>query len=65
MVNYETGQVQTSHSTVPVECIYIAKDSPGKSMIKRGKLSDIGPSLLYLLGLDIPLNMTAVNLINN
>ena len=65
MVNYDTGQVQTSHSTVPVECIYIAKDSPGRSMIKRGKLSDIGPSLLYLLGLDIPLNMTAVNLINN
>ena len=65
MINYDTGQAQTSHSTVPVECIYIAKDSPGKSMVKRGKLSDIGPSLLYLLGLDIPPKMTAVNLINN
>ena len=65
MINYDTGQAQTSHSTVPVECIYLAKDSPGKSMVKRGKLSDIGPSLLYLLGLDIPPKMTAVNLINN
>ncbi len=65
MINYDTGQARTSHSTVPVECIYIAKDSPGKSMVKRGKLSDIGPSLLYLLGLDIPPKMTAVNLINN
>jgi 2,3-bisphosphoglycerate-independent phosphoglycerate mutase len=65
MINYDTGQAQTSHSTVPVECIYLAKDSPGKSMVKRGKLSDIGPSLLYLLGLDIPSKMTAVNLINN
>ena len=65
MINYDTGEARTSHSTVPVECIYIAKNSPGKSLVKRGKLSDIGPSLLYLLGLDIPLNMTAVNLINN
>ena len=65
MINYDTGEVRTSHSTVPVECIYISKDSPGKSMVKRGRLSDIGPSLLYLLGLDIPLKMTAVNLINN
>ena len=51
MINYETGQVRTSHSIVPVECIYIAQDSPGKSMISRGKLSDIGPTLLHLLNL--------------
>ena len=63
MINYETGQVQTSHSTVPVECIFIAHDSPGKSMISRGKLSDIGPTLLHLLNLDIPSQMTATNLI--
>ena len=65
MINYDTGQARTSHSKVPVECIYISKDSPGKSMEKRGKLSDIGPSLLYLLGLKIPPKMTAVNLIHN
>ena len=63
MINYETGQVRTSHSIVPVECIYIAQDSPGKSMISRGKLSDIGPTLLHLLNLDIPSQMTATNLI--
>ena len=63
MINYETGQVRTSHSTVPVECIYIAHDSPGKSMIQRGKLSDVGPTLLHLLKLDVPTQMTATNLI--
>jgi 2,3-bisphosphoglycerate-independent phosphoglycerate mutase len=59
MIDYETDMVKTSHTTFPVECIYAAKDSPGKQLIKNGKLSDIAPTVLKLLNLDIPTDMTA------
>jgi 2,3-bisphosphoglycerate-independent phosphoglycerate mutase len=59
MVDYETGMVKTSHTLFPVECIYVANDAPGKKLIKRGKLSDIAPTVLKLLGLPIPKEMTA------
>lgn len=63
MVDYETGMTKTSHTLFPVECIYIAKDSPGKKLIQRGKLSDIAPTVLNLLGLPVPKEMTAERLI--
>ncbi|HDP67544.1 MAG TPA: 2,3-bisphosphoglycerate-independent phosphoglycerate mutase [Candidatus Marinimicrobia bacterium] len=59
MVDYETGMVKTSHTLNPVELIYMAKDSPEKKLIERGKLSDIAPTALQLLGLSIPKEMTA------
>ncbi|MBE0557525.1 MAG: 2,3-bisphosphoglycerate-independent phosphoglycerate mutase, partial [Proteobacteria bacterium] len=58
MVDYQTGMTKTSHSLNPVELIYVAGDSPGRRLVKRGKLSDIAPTVLYLLGLDIPEEMT-------
>ncbi|UCD32138.1 MAG: alkaline phosphatase family protein, partial [Desulfobacterales bacterium] len=63
MVDYQTGMTKTSHTLNPVECIYVAGDSKGKQLLKRGKLSDIAPTVLYLLGLKIPEEMTAKNLI--
>ena len=59
MVDYETGMVKTSHTTFPVELIYVANDSPGKKLLGRGKLSDIAPTALKLLGVEIPQEMTA------
>lgn len=64
MVEMDTGKVRTSHSTNPVELIYIAKDAQGKKLIQRGKLADIGVTIVYLLGLDIPEDMTADNIIS-
>jgi len=64
MIDGQTGMIKTSHSLNPVELIYVARDSPGKRLIKRGKLSDIAPTVLYLLGLTIPEEMTAQNLIS-
>ncbi|MDA0990479.1 MAG: 2,3-bisphosphoglycerate-independent phosphoglycerate mutase [Verrucomicrobia bacterium] len=63
MIDYETGMVKTSHSLFDVECIYVAKDSPGTRLLERGKLSDVAPTTLHLLGLPIPSAMTADNLI--
>jgi 2,3-bisphosphoglycerate-independent phosphoglycerate mutase len=63
MIDYETSMTKTSHTLNPVELIYVAGDSPGKKLLDRGKLSDIAPTVLSLLGLDIPVEMTAQNLI--
>ena len=63
MLDPETGMVKTSHSLNPVECIYVARDAAGKKLLPRGKLSDIAPTVLSLLGLDIPEEMTSENLI--
>ncbi|MBU2547469.1 MAG: 2,3-bisphosphoglycerate-independent phosphoglycerate mutase [Proteobacteria bacterium] len=62
MVDYDTGMVKTSHTVFPVECIYVAKDAPGRRLIPKGKLSDIAPTVLALLGLDTPRDMSADSL---
>lgn len=59
MLDPETGMVKTSHSLNDVECIYVARDSAGKPLRSHGKLSDIAPTVLRLLGLDVPREMTA------
>jgi 2,3-bisphosphoglycerate-independent phosphoglycerate mutase len=63
MVDSETGLVKTSHTLNPVELIYVANDASGRSLPEKGKLSDIAPTVLGLLGLDIPAEMTADNLL--
>jgi len=59
MVDPETGMTKTSHTLNPVELIYVAKDAAGKKLLERGKLSDVAPTVLELLGIDIPVEMTA------
>lgn len=63
MFDSDTGMTKTSHTLNPVELIYVAKDSPGRKLLAHGKLADIAPTVLYLLGLEIPKEMTADNLI--
>ena len=63
MVDYKTGMTKTSHTLNEVECIYVAKDAPGTTLAPEGKLCDIAPTALALLGIDIPAEMTAQNLI--
>ncbi len=63
MIDYETGKVKTSHTLNPVECIYVGKDAPGTKLIAHGKLADLAPTILYLLGLPVPRAMTAENII--
>lgn len=59
MIDYNTGMTKTSHTTFPVELIYIAKDANMKKLKKDGKLADLAPTVLSLLELDIPKEMTA------
>lgn len=59
MIDYETGMTKTSHTLFPVELICVARDAAGKSLKSGGKLADIAPTALKLLGLEIPQEMTA------
>ena len=63
MIDYNTGMVKTSHTLFEVDCVYVAKDSPGVKLLPHGKLSDIAPTVLKLLGLAVPKEMTADNLV--
>ncbi len=47
------GSPNTQHSTNPVPVFYIDK-SPQFSTIKNGKLGDIAPTILTLMGIEIP-----------
>ncbi|MGI5869728.1 MAG: 2,3-bisphosphoglycerate-independent phosphoglycerate mutase [Kiritimatiellia bacterium] len=62
MLDYATGMVKTSHSLNPVECIYVARDAAGVKLAERGVLSDIAPTVLDMMGLPIPAEMTSRSL---
>ncbi|MDE6805456.1 MAG: 2,3-bisphosphoglycerate-independent phosphoglycerate mutase [Muribaculaceae bacterium] len=51
----EDGTPNTAHSLNPVPFIYVGSDKAAK--VKDGKLADVAPSLLYLMGLDRPKEM--------
>lgn len=62
MTDRETGQAHTQHTTELVPLVYIG-NRPLKLRPKTGKLADIAPTLLALMGLPQPAEMTGTNLI--
>lgn len=64
MINLQTGEVDTEHSTNPVPFIAIANKFVGKGlMLGTGILADVAPTILSLLEVPIPGSMTGRNLI--
>ncbi|PLW84282.1 2,3-bisphosphoglycerate-independent phosphoglycerate mutase [Kineobactrum sediminis] len=63
MLDYESGQLHTQHTTQPVPLIYIG---PGDCSLdpQGGILADIAPSLLVLMNLPKPGEMTGHSLIS-
>lgn len=55
MFDAQTGQPHTAHTTNPVPLIYVGRPA---SMASNGALEDIAPTMLYLMGLPIPGEMT-------
>jgi len=64
MIDFSTGNRFTAHTTQPVPFVWVANDTEGKT-IKDGKLADIAPTMLNVLGLEVPAEMTGENLIVN
>lgn len=63
MIDYTTNMVKTSHTLNEVELIYLSKDAPLTKLAPCGKLSDIAPTALSLMGIEIPKEMTAQSLL--
>jgi 2,3-bisphosphoglycerate-independent phosphoglycerate mutase len=59
MIDLETGRPKTSHTLAPVEMILVAEGLKFKVVQKRGKLADLAPTALALMGLPVPPEMTA------
>ncbi|WP_010199268.1 2,3-bisphosphoglycerate-independent phosphoglycerate mutase [Psychrobacter sp. PAMC 21119] len=61
MQDYESGQVHTQHTTEHVPLIYIGEQ---KVQVRSGgKLSDIAPTILSLMNITAPVEMTGENLL--
>jgi 2,3-bisphosphoglycerate-independent phosphoglycerate mutase len=56
------GSPNTAHTTNLVHCIYVAKDSR-QFRCEDGILADVAPTLLFLLGMKKPNEMTGRNLL--
>ena len=62
MIDYETGNPHTAHTTNPVPFILVNAEE-GTKLREGGCLADIAPTLLELMGLDQPAEMTGKSLI--
>ena len=60
MLNTETGQAFTAHSTNPVPLVYVGRPA---RLAAKGSLCDIAPSMLQLMGMERPGEMTGTPLI--
>lgn len=61
MFNPMTNQPHTAHTDFPVPFIYVGRSAEISK--ENGKLSDIAPTMLALLGLPIPSDMTGKSLV--
>ena len=60
----ETGQPHTAHTTLPVPFILVNGARIGHSAtVRNGTLADIAPTVLMLMGLDKPREMTGQSLV--
>jgi 2,3-bisphosphoglycerate-independent phosphoglycerate mutase len=60
MVDKVTKQPHTAHSTNPVPLVYVCGDKP---LASGGSLSDIAPTMLDILGVAQPVEMTGKSLL--
>ncbi len=55
------GTPNTAHSLNPVPCVYVTSDHAAK--VENGILADVAPTILHIMGLEQPAEMTGHNLI--
>ena len=59
MIDYATGEPHTAHTTNPVPLILIGKDAK----LKEGRLADLTPTMLDIMGIKKPEEMTGESII--
>ena len=60
MLDVETGQPHTAHTTNPVPLLYVGREA---ELETTGALSDIAPTMLYLMGIEQPSEMLGRSLV--
>jgi len=66
MVDYETGEPHTAHTSNPVPCIIVDRRieaEKSRLRLRDGILADVAPTFLELLGLPKPAEMEGESLI--
>ena len=61
MIDYKTGEPHTAHTTNPVPLILVTNDETLK--VKSGKLADLAPTMLEILGIEKPEEMTGESIL--
>jgi 2,3-bisphosphoglycerate-independent phosphoglycerate mutase len=62
MLNMSTGASDTEHNANPVPFIIVGNDFHTSKQITQGILSDVAPTILSLMNIPIPMNITGRNL---
>ena len=62
MIDYETGEPHTAHTTNPVPFVLVNYDE-AYTLREGGRLADIAPTLLEIMGLPQPAEMTGESLL--
>ena len=62
MIDYKTGEPHTAHTTNPVPIILIT-DNKNYKLKENGKLADLAPTMLDLMGIKQPEEMTGESLL--
>ena len=60
MIDYKTGEPSTAHTTNPVWITLVGKNDV---KLKDGKLADIAPTMLDIMGVEKPKEMTGETLL--
>ncbi len=60
MIDYKTGEPHTAHTTNPVPLILVGMEG---AKLKPGKLADLAPTMLDIMGLEKPEEMTGESII--
>jgi 2,3-bisphosphoglycerate-independent phosphoglycerate mutase len=63
MIDPATGGPHTAHTTYDVEFIVVDERFRGKQLLPDGRLADVAPTALHMMGLPIPPEMTGRSLI--
>jgi 2,3-bisphosphoglycerate-independent phosphoglycerate mutase len=63
MIDPESGGPFTAHTTNPVPLIVIDPDQPKKALRADGRLADLSPTLLHMMGITQPAEMTGKSMI--
>ncbi len=65
MIDAQTGEIETEHSSNPVPFIAVSKKLFSKNQVlTSGILADVAPTILKIMGIEIPSNMTGRDLLS-